>query len=458
MLPPLLLVASLSALLGSLDTSVNIAFPAMTEAFQLDVTMMQWVVVSYVLTYASLLLSCGRLADLWGHARLLSVGLVLSAVAFIGCGLAPSFGWLLVARVGQGVAAALVLGAAPALVTLSVAAEERGRALGIFQMSAAAGFAIGPLLGGVLVDGFGWRAVYLFRVAPALVLAWFAAQHAPAQVDQNDQRFDLLGALTLAGGVAGFLLAVSRGRDLGWTSPLVLLLFLAASVCTIGFVVTEQRVSAPVVKLSLFRQPAFSIANLLNLLANCSMFAIWLLVPHYLVKVLHYPATVAGLLLLPAALTTALAAPLAGRLSDQLGTSRISSLGLGLEVLGLWLMSTLDAGVSYVSVAIALGVVGLGLVVFQAPNMSFVMGSIPRTQQGVAGSMTQLMRTLGVVIGVSGASMLFDSRRLVHTGEAVLEQLSPLQGFMPAFQDVFLLSACLCGLACGLSVLRGKSG
>ncbi len=189
MLPSALWVASLSGLLGALDTSVNIAFPAITEAFQLDVTMMQWVVVSYVLTYASLLVSCGRLADLLGHTRLLRLGLVLSAVALLGCGVAPSFAWLLVARVGQGLAAALVLGAAPALVTLSVPAEERGRALGIFQMSMAVGVSIGPLLGGVLVDGFGWRAVYLFRIVPSLLLAWFAAQQPPLAQAADTRRW-----------------------------------------------------------------------------------------------------------------------------------------------------------------------------------------------------------------------------------------------------------------------------
>ena len=454
-LQPAITVASLSALLGALDTAVNIAFPAITEAFSLDVTMMQWVVISYVLTYASLLLSCGRLADLWGHGRLLSIGLLLSALAFLGCGLAPSFAWLLVARMLQGVAVALVLGSAPALITLSASAEQRGRALGIFQMSAAAGVAMGPLIGGILVDGFGWRAVYLFRCIPALLLAWFAAKQQGLTQRQTDQRFDLLGALTLAGSVAGFLLAISQGRHMGWTSPLVVSLFLAAGGCAIGFVVTETRIRTPVVHLGLFRQPAFSIANLLNLLANCSMFAIWLLVPHYLVEILHYPATVGGLLLLPAALTTALAAPLAGRLSDRLGTARLSCAGLGLEALGLYVISYLDVEAGYLLVAIALGIVGLGLGVFQTPNMSFVMGSIPANQQGVAGSMTQMMRTLGIVLGVTGASMLFDARRLVYTGQAVLDQLGPLQGFMPAFQDVFLVSACLCGLAFGLSTFRG---
>jgi MFS family permease len=238
----------LSALLASLDSSVNIAFPAITAALTLDVTLIQWVVVSYVLTYASLLLGCGRLADLWGHGRVLTWGLVASTLAFLSCGLAPTFAWLLAARVLQGVAVALVFAAAPALVTLAVPAEGRGRALGIFQMCAAAGFALGPPLGGILVDSFGWRAVYLFRVLPALLLTLVAAgQPHVAHEHQDDQHFDLLGALTLAGSVAGFLLAVSRGRDLGWTSPLVLALLLITSTCFAGFLVTETQVDAPVV-------------------------------------------------------------------------------------------------------------------------------------------------------------------------------------------------------------------
>ncbi len=450
-------LASLSALLGSLDSSVNIAFPAISTAFALEVSRIQWVVVSYVLTYASLLLGCGRLADLWGHERILTWGLATSALAFLLCGLAPTFAWLLAARVLQGVAIALVFAAAPALVTLAVPPEERGRALGIFQMSAAIGFALGPPLGGILVDSFGWRAVYLFRVPLALLLAVLAIGQPRVAHDQgNDQRFDLLGALTLAGSVAGFLFALSRGRDLGWTSPVVLSLLLGASGCLTGFLITETRASAPVVDLSLFSRPAFTLANLLNVLANCTMFAIWLLVPYYIVNALGYSAAVGGLLMLPNPLTTALAAPLAGRLSDRLGTSLICTLGLGLEALGLWCISCLDAGSGYIPVALALGLVGLGLGIFQTPNMSFVMGAIPREQQGVAGSMAQMMRTLGVVIGVTSASMLFDSRRAVYTERLQLQAVNDPGSFIPAFQDVFVISAVVCLLAFGLSLVRGR--
>jgi EmrB/QacA subfamily drug resistance transporter len=452
-------VANLSTLLSSLDSAVNIAFPAITAAFSLEVASIQWVVVGYVLTHASLLLGCGRLADLWGHGRLLTWGLLASAVAFVGCGLAPTFAWLVVARVGQGVAAALVSASAPALVTLAVPGELRGRALGIFQMSAAAGYALGPLIGGLLVDGFGWRAVYLFRLLPALFLAWLAAVKLPPFRERREaQCFDLLGALTLAGSIGGFLLGISRGRSLGWTSPHVVILLLVSAICFGGFLVTETRARAPVVNLSLFRRPSFIIANLLTVLANCARFAIGLLMPYYVIDVLRYPATTGGSLMLAVAMMTTIAAPVTGRLSDRFGTARLSSLGLALEGLGLWMISRLDARADYLSLAVALGVVGLGLGVFEAPNMSFVMGAIPRTQQGVAGSINNMARTLGIVFGATGASLIFDERRRFYSEQRSPEVPADFQGFVPAFQEVFLFAAGLCVLAFGLSLLRRREG
>ena len=234
------------------------------------------------------------------------------------------------------------------------------------------------------------------------------------------------------------------------------MLVVGASVCFAGFLMIERRVAAPVVDLSLFRHPAFAIANTLNVLANCAMFAIWLLVPYYIVNALGYPATTGGLLLTATPLTTALAAPLAGKLADRLGTGVLSSVGLGLEAVGLWSISQVDAGSSALAVILALGCVGLGLGRFQTPNLSFVMGAIPREQQGVAGGMSQMMRTLGVVVGVTSASMLFSSRRAVHATQLRLPTVNDPQSFMPAFQEVFLVAAVVCLVAVGLSLLRGK--
>ncbi|HSK30637.1 MAG TPA: MFS transporter, partial [Candidatus Limnocylindria bacterium] len=418
-------------------------------------TSIQWVIIGYVLPHTSLLLVCGRLADLFGHGRLLTCGLLASAFAFFGCGFAPTFFWLIVARVAQGLTAAILSASAPALVSLAVGAEARGRALGIFQMSMAAGYAIGPLVGGVLVDLFGWRAVFLFRVAPAILLAWVAWAKLPTfQKHQDAQRFDIVGALTLAGGLAGFLLAISQSRASGWLSPQVIVPALFAALCFIGFFVTEKRVSAPVVDLSLFHRPPFFIANSLTVLAQCARFSIGLLMPYYAISVLRYPATTAGTLMLAVAIMTTFAAPAAGRLSDRFGTAGLSSLGLALEAVGLWMVSRLDAQADYISVAIALGVVGVGLGVFEAPNMSYVMGAVARSQQGVAGSIANMMRTLGIVFGATGWSMLFDARRQAYSEQLSTRTSTDLQSFVPAFQDVFLSAAGICVAAFVLSLFR----
>lgn len=346
-------------------------------------------------------------------------------------------------------------GSAPALVTLAVSPEARGRALGIFQMSMAAGYALGPLIGGVLVDLFGWRAVFLFRLIPALLLVWLAAAKLPALRERRSaEGFDLLGALTLAASLASLLLAISQSRRVGWSSSNVITLGLFFVMCFFGFIMTERRVSVPVVNLSLFRHPPFVIANLLAVFANCARFAIGLLVPYYVIDVLRYPATTGGTLMLAAAMMTPLAAPVAGRLSDRFGTAVLSALGLALEGLGLWMISRLDAQAEYLFVAVALSVVGLGLGVFEAPNMSFVMGAIPRSRQGVAGGIANMMRTLGIVFGATLWSMLFDERRQFHLKQLAVPEPSALQIFVPAFQDVFMVAAGLCLVAFVLSLFR----
>ena len=421
----------------------------------MEVSSIQWVIVGYVLTHASLLLGCGRLADVWGHERVLTAGLLVSAASFVGCTLAPAFSWLVAARVAQGVGAALMSGSAPALVTLAVPPEARGRALGLLHMSMAAGYALGPLIGGVLVDAFGWRAVYSFRIFPALLLAWFAATKLPAfQRRQNAQRFDLLGALALAGSLAGFLLAISQSRRFGWMSAKMRVPALFAVISFAVFIITEKRGIAPVVDLNLFRRMPFVIANLLGVFANCARFAVGLLVPFYVIEVLRYPATTGGTLMLAAAIMTPLAAPLAGRLSDRFGTAGLSALGLALEGLGLWMISRLGVQADYFAVAVALSIVGLGLGVFEAPNMSFVMGAIPRHQQGVAGSISNMMRTLGIVFGATGWSILFDERQRRHSKPLVVSAAAASDSFVAAFQDVFWYAAALCAVGFILALFR----
>jgi EmrB/QacA subfamily drug resistance transporter len=462
--PPLspLLVAAMAGAMPSLDTSVNIALPAITRRFSLGLGAISWVVVGYVLTYAALLLGFGRLADTIGHRRVLLAGLSVSLVGFLLCAAAPSFALLVGARVVQGAGAGMVLGSAPALVTLSVPPERRSRALGLFQLCVSAGFAAGAPVGGIVLGAWGWSAVWWFRLPVGAVLLLLVATtpswpEVPRARRADGAGVDVPGALTLAVALAGLLLAASRGRDLGWTSLVVVGAVIVGMLASVAFVLVERRSSHPVVDLALFRLPGFALANLLNLAANASGFIILLIVPYYLVTVRGLGPVAGGLVLGATPLATAAAAPLAGRLAERISLGPLSVVALGLEAVGLAATSQLRPGTSLLLVIGALGLTGLGLGLFQVPNQSFVMGSIPRAAQGVAGSITQAVRTVGVLVGVAAGGTLLEVRQTAHASRLGLAADAPAS-FVPAFRDVFLAAALLAAVAALTALFRALLG
>ncbi len=458
-----LAIASAGLLVVSLDSALNIAFPAISAYFGVSVATIQWLVISYVLTNASLLLGCGRMADMFGRKRAFMAGLTVSTLALALCGLAPSYGLLLTFRVLQGMGAAMVFASAPAIVAVAFPSTELGRALGLLNMMGYAGSTSGPVIGGILVDRFGWRAVYLFRVPLAILTALVAAPMLAESVERKrGQRFDLLGMATLAASVVALLLAVSRGREAGWLSGRVVALWIAAALGFAAFVTAERRMAHPIVDWSLFTA-AVSLANAANLLSHLAMFAVWLLVPYYIVNVLRYPAASGGTLFAPCPLGMALAAPLSGLLADRFGARRLQVPGLLVEAAGLLFTSRLGANSPYLAVAAALILIGLGLGAFTVANMKFVMAAIPRAQQGVAAGAVMMMRTLGVVMGVTTAAEVFSvgsaakrTRLLAagHPAGAALDRRS----FIGGFRDAFGVSTAVCLLAALLSAIPAQGG
>jgi EmrB/QacA subfamily drug resistance transporter len=455
----MLAVASIGTLPVTLDSSLNIAFPAISASFHLSVSLIQWLVIAYVLTTASLLLGCGRFADMAGRKTVFCVGLTISTLALILCGLAPSYPLLIGFRVLQGIAAALISASAPAIVAAVSSPDELGWTLGILNMVGFFGQTSGPIAGGYLTWRFSWRGVFLFRVPIAFIALLLAlpVMDESAALDR-EQDFDVAGAVTLALSVAGFLLVLNRGQNQGYLAPQILLIALGALTLFAGFIYSEMRASRPIIDLSMLT-PGLILVNLANLLANLAMFAIWLLVPYYIVDVLHYPAASGGTLLAPCPLGMALAAPVAGHLTDRIGTRSVQVLGLAGESLGLLLVSRLGAASSYASVALTLALVGLGLGGFVVANMKSVMGSLALERQGVAAGMVAMMRTLGVVTGVSSAAAVFSHRRSVHA--ALLSQAGValsavrLGSFVGAFHDTFSVSTMVCIGAMLLASLAG---
>ena len=446
------LIVSLGVAVGPLDSAVNIAFPAITVAFGIAVTTIQWVVICYVLTYASLLLGCGRLGDVIGHKRVLLFGLVWNAISFYLCGWAPTFGWFLFFRSMQGIGTALVLSCAPALVTLAFPEAERGQVLGVYTMLTAVAATLGPLLGGQLVALWGWSAVFYFRVPIALLAAVLTVfwVRQPVVV-ASGQRFDSVGAATLTAAIAGLLLALNQGNRLGWSALPTLLVGGSAGGC-LGFCIWhELRCAEPVLDLRLFRHVAFAIANMAHVLVNSAGFTVMLLVPYYLLNSYHASAFVGGVLLAMSPLGTMITSPLGGRLVSRFAANDLGLCGLGLAIAGLWGISQWQAHSATALVAGMLVLQGCGMGLFHIANMDFVMGVIPRRQQGVAGSLTMLTRTVGVVAGAtlgSGVLGLLQARytlQLQAAGVSVAT-IGP-QAFILAFQGAFQYAAALTAVA-----------
>jgi EmrB/QacA subfamily drug resistance transporter len=420
----------------SLDTTVNVALPAMTEALDAPIPRLQWVIIAYVLTNTSLVLGFGRLADMVGRRQVWCAGLVALAAALLGCGLAQSLGMLVAARGFQALGAAMTLASGAALVTAAFPTTQRGRALGLLAFGASAGQATGPLLGGALVSAFGWQAVFLGRAPLALAAALLSLALLPLdRRAARRERFDLLGTALLGAAVAGLLLALNRGPVWGWLDPRTGGLALAASALLAGFVARERSFTPPVIDLRLFRSLPFAAANVAGFLSSLAMFGVWLLVPYYLVDGRGHTAVQSGWFLACVPATTALTAPLSGWLSDRIGARLLSALGLLLEAAALLLIARLDQASPAPVVVGGLVALGVGLGIFMAPNQSVVMGSVPPAALGVAGGMLSMMRTLGVVSGVAVLGAVYTAG-----------QPPPPDGGVPpfsidAFRAAFLVAA-----------------
>jgi MFS family permease len=423
-----------------LDTAVNIAFPAITRGFDLAIGDIQWVVICYVLAYASLLLALGRIGDTIGHAIVYRTGLICSAVAFLLIGYAPSYGAMLVFRCLQGVGAALVLSCGAALVTGLYGEQRRSQALGIYTMMMAVGLMLGPLLGGVLVEIWDWPGVFWFRI-PLAIAALLLLRGLPAsQPRTSSDSFDIAGGIALALGLVTMLLAFNRIREVS-----AVWLGLLSALAFAGFVFRQSRAARPIVDFAVFRLPGFAILNLVSVLANLAAFSVWLLVPYYLTRVTGYSLRESGAILASGAAGAVLAAPIGGRLigprmsAERLALAGAAAIGAGLILLSGWTEHTPTA----LRVA-GLVVQGVGLGLFQLAYTDIVTAALPVGDRGVAGSLALLTRTLGSVAAASLVLMVFEILHAQH-------------GFFDAFHQTFQLAALLAFASAGLLALSRRT-
>ncbi|MBM3368963.1 MAG: MFS transporter, partial [Betaproteobacteria bacterium] len=420
-----LAIVLLGSVIAPLDSSVNAAFPAINAAFALEVASIRWVVISYLVAFSSCVIVSGRLGDLFGYRRVFGIGLLVSTAAFLGCGFARDYDWLLVARTVQGVGIALVLGAAPALALSIFPESERTRVLARFGAAFAIGLAVGPAAGGVLVDAFGWQAVYFARV-PLALGSWLLLARVPVVPQEAGRRFDASSSALLATWTGSLMLAIAL------PGPAGIIAVLLAAVTFSWFVWRESRASHPTIRLSLFRSAAFSVPNLAAVLVHFTGFVIFLLGPFLFVSVLGLTAQVAGILLALGPVGAVFGSALAARLVARVGARRAAFAGMLLNLAVVAVAVGWDGATGIVTIGCWLALGGLGIGLFQVAYSDLVIAALPPGERGVASSLTNFTRTLGVVTCAVIGSALFRSAESAALATGAAGGVAFLKGYAHA--------------------------
>ncbi|MEO8642727.1 MFS transporter [Pseudomonas sp.] len=400
---------SLSMLLSSLGTSIaNVGLPTLAQVFNASFQHVQWIVLAYLLAITTLIVSVGRLGDITGRRRLLLAGIGLFTLASALCGFAPTLWMLIGARALQGIGAAIMMALTMAFVGETVTKAKTGSAMGLLGTMSAIGTAMGPSLGGLLIDGFGWQAIFLITVPLGLLTLVLAHRYLPAdrQKPKTDRAgFDPLGTLLLALTLAAYALGMTLGR--GSFGPLNIVLLLAAGGGACLFVFTEARVTSPLIRLAMFRDPVLSGSLAMSLLVATVIMATLVVGPFYLAHGLGLDAVLVGLVLSVGPFVAALTGVPAGRIADRFGAQRMTLAGLAAMATGCLTLSVLPETFGIGGYLLPMVVITLGYALFQTANNTAVMVDVQPDQRGVISGMLNLSRNLGLITGASALGAVF---------------------------------------------------
>jgi EmrB/QacA subfamily drug resistance transporter len=404
---------SLSMLLSSLGISIaNVGLPTLARAFDASFQSVQWIVLAYLLAITTLIVSVGRLGDITGRRRLLLAGIFLFTLASSLCGAAPALWLLVAARAVQGLGAAIMMALSIAFVAETVPKARTGSAMGLLGTMSAIGTALGPSLGGVLIAGLGWRAIFFVNVPLGILTFLLARRYLPAdrrRLKTDRSGLDHLGTLLLALTLAAYALAMTVRHDdgRGGFGPLSVGLLLAAVFGLGLFLLVETRAASPLIRLAMFRDAGLSAGLAMSALVSTVMMATLVVGPFYLSRALGLDAAMVGLALSVGPLAAALTGVPAGRLADRFGAMRITIAGLIGMAAGCFILSMVPTTLGVAGYVAPLVIVTVGYALFQTANNTAVMTDVHPDQRGVISGMLNLSRNLGLVTGASAMGAVF---------------------------------------------------
>ncbi len=435
-----MLAVAMGIFLGTIDGSiVNVALPTLVDDFETSFAAVQWVVLGYLLTLATLTLPIGRLGDMVGKKRIYTVGFGVFTLFSVLAGLAPSIEWLIGARIFQAVGAAMLFALGLAIVTEAFPPHERGRALGITGSIVSVGIVIGPTVGGLLIDALSWHWIFFVNLPVGIIGTLTAMRFIPNVPPPGRQRFDFLGGATFFVALLSFMLALTIGQDRGFADGAVLGLFALAAVALVAFIAVERRAEQPMLDLTLFRNRLLSVNLVTGWITFIGIAGLLILLPFYLQDVLGYEPREIGILLAAAPVTLGIMAPVSGSFSDRVGPRPVTVAGLAILVVAYLFAMTLDVDTTawhYIAVMIP---IGIGMGVFQSPNNSAVMGSVPQERLGVASGMLAITRITGQITGIAVLGAIWAARVAAITGSTGDASDAPPTTQAAALQDTLLV-------------------
>ncbi|TAJ32944.1 MAG: DHA2 family efflux MFS transporter permease subunit, partial [Reyranella sp.] len=448
----------IGACMGQIDASMTqVLLPRLEVEFGARLSSVSWVAVGYLLAMASFAPVFGRLADMFGRKLLYTAGFVLFIAGSALCGFAPDLPWLVFFRVLQAIGGALITANSVAIVVTAMGPAERGRGLGLQSAAQAIGLGAGPAIGGLILDTLGWQWAFWINVPLGIagaILGWFILPRTGRQPE--GERFDWRGALLIAPALTAFVAVLNEVHALGPTSPILIACLLIGIACAFLFVRAERRAASPLLDLELLAKPAFLLGNAANFVSYACLFGVFFLIPFSLVRTYHETALAAGLRLSILPVMLGLLAPVGGMLSDRLGPRLPTSAGMLICIAGLVLLYVfLDGTASNLwLVTLALGVIGVGQGLFVSPNTSAIMAAAPATETGQAGSVLNVVRMLGVSMGIAGASTLL----VFSLGRSSGSTLGlPADTLVAAGRDVIVMLICLAAIAAAISLVRPRT-
>ena len=444
-----LIASTLGAfLIPFMGSALNIALPAIGKEFKMEATLLPWVTTAYLIAAAAFLVPFGKLSDIYGRKRIFAVGTLVFSLSSLMAGLSTSSAMLMASRVIQGVSGAMIFGTSIALLLSVYPAGERGRVLGINVASTYFGLSIGPFIGGILTDHFGWRSIFYINVPLGLIaftlLVWKLKED---WATSRGERFDIPGAIIYS----LMLIAITYGlASLPATSGICL--FAIGVLAIAAFVKWELRAKNPVLDIKLFRNNiVFAMSNLAALINYSGTFALGFLLSLYLQYIKGFTAENAGFILVTQPVVQALFSPMAGKLSDRFEPRILASIGMAITAVGLCLFIFLSKDTSLAFVIGGQVLLGFGFALFSSPNTNAVMSSVENRYYGVASSTVATMRQVGMTLSMGIAAVLF----AVYIGKV---QITPeyYDAFLKSVKVAFIILSCLCVAGIFASLARGK--